>query len=334
MMRLYLLVLVAVLILVIPSPLTISAAAKELRIGIAIDNLDDPYWQADMLAMSNSAKALGVKTVVMEADRDPNKQNQQLETMLAQKVDAIVCIPVDPSGVLQAVKKANAAKIPFVFNDRQVDSTADAKVDYGFETDNYALAHNGAEWLADYAKKNKLKLNILDLQGDLADPNVSKRTKGLTDVINANKDCMELVQSIPTEWKIEKALSGVVNAFQSRPDINCIFIHSGYLLPAVQSALKQLNRYVKAGESAHVMIADIGGYKLSLDALKEGYVDEVMSMAIVSTGIASIKAAVDLANGQKFPDEFKRDAGIVITRDNFDKNAEQTLGYYVESNKK
>ena len=76
------------------------------------------------------------------------------------------------------MKAANKANIPFVYTDRTLASTDDAKVGWGIATDNYALTVNGWKWMAEHARKNKLKLKVLELVGSLSDENVLRRTDG------------------------------------------------------------------------------------------------------------------------------------------------------------
>ena len=110
---------------------------------------------------------------------------------------------------------------------------------WGIATDNYALTVNGWKWMADHARQKKMKLKVLELVGSLTDENVLRRTDGFKEVMKANSDIIELVQQVPTEWNLEKALAGTTNALQAHPEINVVFMHSDYLLGAVVSSLRQ-----------------------------------------------------------------------------------------------
>ena len=129
--------------------------------------------------IDDAGKDLGVDLVIRTAEGDAVKQNNQIDDMIAQGVSGIVCVYVDFKSILQAVKACNKAGVPFVYCDRTLDSTADAKVAWGIATDNYALTVNGWKWMADYARKNKMNLKVLELVGSLSDENVLKRTDGL-----------------------------------------------------------------------------------------------------------------------------------------------------------
>ena len=159
---------------------------------------------------------------------------------------------------------------------------------------------NGWKWLADYARKNKMNLKVLELVGSLSDENVLKRTDGFKEVMKANSDIIKLVQQVPTEWNLEKALAGATNALQAHPEINVIFMHSDYLLGATVSALRQAGRYKKIGETGHVIVMPYSGNAAAIQAMKDGYVEMTFGMDVYKEGYDSVKAAVELVKGKTY----------------------------------
>lgn len=304
-----------------------AAGAKggKMKIGVALDNLNDPFWLGIKKGIDDAGKKLGVELVVRTAEGDAVKQNNQIDDLIAQGVSGIVCVYVDFKSILQAVQAANKAGIPFVFTDRTLASTDDAKVSWGIATDNYALTVNGWKWMADHARQKKMKLKVLELVGSLTDENVLKRTDGFKEVMKANGDIIELVQQVPTEWNLEKALAGTTNALQAHPEINVVFMHSDYLLGAVISSLRQAGRYKKIGEAGHVIVMPYSGNKTSLEAMKAGYVEMTFGMDVYKEGFESVKAAVDLANGKTYGQPVL-DPGFILTQENFGKTSKRAYG--------
>jgi ABC-type sugar transport system substrate-binding protein len=302
-------------------------AGGKMTIGVALDNLNDPFWVGIKKGIDDAGRDLGVELVIRTAEGDAVKQNSQIDDMIAQGVSGIVCVYVDFKAILQAVKACNKAGIPFVFCDRTLDSTADAKVAWGIATDNYALTVKGWDWMADYARKNKMNLKVLELVGSLSDENVLRRTDGFKAVMAKNSDIIQLVQQVPTEWNLEKALAGATNALQAHPEINCIFMHSDYLLGATISALRQADRYKKIGEAGHVVVMPYSGNKASLDAMREDYVEMCFGMDVYKEGYQSVKAAVDLANGKTLGPPVL-DSGFIITQDNFAETSKRAYGSF------
>mgnify|MGYP000917190954 CR=1 FL=1 len=247
---------------------------------------------------------------------------------LKQKVDAIVCVAADGSAVMEVVKKANEAGIPFVFNDRGLTSTEDAKVDYGIGTDNYALAKQTAEWFVGYLRENNISGKAVVFIGDLGDANAIERNRGYQEVIAANSDIIEVVAEVPTEWNLEKALSGTINAFQANPDATIIFSPADYIFPSIRSGLQQLGMWKTRDEEGHIWFTSFDGDKEALDAVKDGYVESIGAQPILDTGAKSIEYAVALANGETFDDAYELGSGFVVNFENFDETAKNASGYY------
>jgi len=318
-------VLLVCLLLVLP---LVGAAAKGMTIGVALDNLNDPFWQGILKGIQSAGKDLDVELVIRTSEGDAVKQNNQIDDMIAQGVKGIVCVYSDFKSIVQAVKACNKAGIPFVFCDRTLDSQPDAKVAWGIATDNYALTVNGWKYMADYAKAKNLKLKVLELVGSLSDENVLRRTDGFKKVMADNSDFIQLVQQVPTEWNLEKALAGTRNALQAHPDINCIFMHSDYLLGATVSALKQAGMYKKIGEKGHVVVMPYSGNKAAIQAMKDGYVEMTFGMDVYKEGYESVKAAVEIAKGNKNYGKPILDAGFIINQENFAETSQRAYGSF------
>lgn len=299
----------------------------QITIGVALDNLNDPFWLGIKKGIDDAAADLGVELVIRTAEGDAVRQNNQIEDMIAQGVDGLVTVYVDRTSILQAVAAANEAGVPFVYCDRTLESTADAEVAWGIATDNYALTVNGWEWMAGYARENGMELKVLELVGSLADENVLRRSDGFAEVMEANSDFIELVQQVPTEWNLERALAGTVNALQANPQINTIFMHSDYLLGSTISALRQAGRWVPIGEEGHVMVMPYSGNSESLQAMRDGYVEMTFGMDVYKTGYEAVRAAVMLAQGGD-PGEPVSDAGFIITQENFEETAPRAYGSF------
>src|SRR5512140_3765952 len=90
-----------------------AAGAKggKMKIGVALDNLNDPFWLGIKKGIDDAGEKLGVELVVRTAEGDAVKQNNQIDDLIAQGVSGIVCVYVDFKSILQAVQAANKAGI-------------------------------------------------------------------------------------------------------------------------------------------------------------------------------------------------------------------------------
>jgi ABC-type sugar transport system substrate-binding protein len=172
------------------------------------------------------------------------------------------------------------------------------------------------QWFVDKAKKDGKTYKALLLIGNLGDENAIERKKGHVEIIDANKDVIEVVAEVPTEWKHEVALAGMQNAFQAHPEIDLIITPSDFLFPPIKSVLEQLGRWKKIGEEGHVAIVSFDGDENGMQYLKDGYNWVDAAQAADKTGWLAVEWAVRLAMGQTPPETIMRDPGVIATMDN------------------
>lgn len=303
-----------------------NASKEKQVIGVSADDYASAFWQACIDGAINRAEELGYEVDVQVCAGDPNLQNKQIEDMLARGVKAILCAPNNSTTILEVVKKCNEQDVPFIYIDRKVESTEDAKVAWGAGTDNEALAQAAMEWMGEYARENDLSLKVCELTGYLGDPNSLARSKGVENAIANYSDVMELVKQVPTENDVEKTLKGTVNALQENSDINCIFMVADSFLDATISALKQADKFYKRDEAEHVFIITYDGSKVSLVNIEEGYADACGVQDCTGNGALCAEAADKILNGED-PGEPYMNPGFVLTADNYDEMAPQAFGW-------
>jgi len=293
---------------------TARAADKKLKIGVSMDSLEAAFWVANEKAMKAEAAKLGVEYVLVIAEGDANRQNQQVENLIAQGAKAIVIAPKDGAAIVAAVKKAKSAGVPVVMNNRPVQG--EVKPDLQVLSDNYTMAKQALQWFVDKAKAQKKTYKALLLIGDLADENAIERKKGHSEVIDANKDVIKVLAEVPSQWRHEVALAGMQNAFQAHPDIDLIITPSDFLFPPMKTALEQLDRWKKIGEPGHVAVVSFDGDENGMRYMRGGYDWVDAAQAADKTGELCIQWAVKLAHGEKPPNPVLRDPGVIVTVDN------------------
>lgn len=291
-----------------------APAAKKVKIGLSMDSLESAFWVANHTAMQNKAKEMGVEMVEAMAEGDPNKQNQQVENLIAQGVTALIIAPKDGAAIVAAIKKAKEAGIPVIMNNRPVQG--DVKPELQILSDNYVMAKEALQWFVDKARAEKKTYKALLLIGNLGDENAVERKKGHTEILEASKDVIEVVAEVPTEWKHEVALAGMQNAFQAHPDIDLIITPSDFLFPPIKSVLEQTNHWKKIGEEGHVAIVSFDGDEVGMQYLKDGYNWVDAAQSADNTGNLAVEWAVKLSNGEKPDEDVFRDPGVIANIDN------------------
>jgi len=296
-----------------------------IHIGLSMDSLESAFWVANYDAMVAEAEKQGVKMTSIMAEGDAVKQNQQIENLIASGVDVIICAPKDGAAIATSVKKAQDAGVPMIMNNRPVQG--DIVPALTVLSDNETMAYDVLTWFAKKAVSEGKSYKTILLIGNLADENAAERQKGHERVIAEYPQVFDVVSRIPTEWNHEVALKGLQNALQATPDVNLVITPSDFLYPPIKSSLESAGKWAKIGEPNHVAIVSFDGDGVGMQMLKDGYSEADAAQDATGTGVVCVEWAIKLANGESPSEVVFRDAGIVVTVDNWDEKAHLVWGY-------
>lgn len=173
-------------------------------IGLSMDTLKEERWQVDQRLFTQRAKALGADVVVLSANSDDTRQLRDVESLITQKVDALVIIPHDGAAMAKAVRIAHDAGIPVLSYDRLITG---CDLDLYITFDNVKVGELQARFLADRIPASG-KLRLLRIYGARTDNNARLFKQGqdnvLQPLIAAGK--VEVVhEDWADDWKPENA---------------------------------------------------------------------------------------------------------------------------------
>ena len=157
-----------------------------LKVGFAQTESNNPWRLAQTASMKAEAERLGWQLVYTDAAGSAAKQVADVNSMIAQGVDAIFLSPREEKPLIPAVMAAKKAGIPLFLIDRGVDpNLAKAGVDYvTFIGSDFLLeGKQAADWLV---KKVDGKGIILEIEGSTGSSPANDRKKGFDDVIAQN----------------------------------------------------------------------------------------------------------------------------------------------------
>jgi ribose transport system substrate-binding protein len=89
-----------------------SALADGLKIGLVQINQQALFFTQMNAGAQAAADAAGAELVIFNANNDPAKQADAIETYIAGGVDGLVVVAIDVNGVMPSVVDADAAGIP------------------------------------------------------------------------------------------------------------------------------------------------------------------------------------------------------------------------------
>ena len=96
---------------------------KEVVIGLSLPTQREERWVRDKEFMEEYAKNKGVTVKVENADFDAAKQASQVENLIAQGIDVLILVPIDPLAAADMVEKAHKAGIKVISYDGLVENS-------------------------------------------------------------------------------------------------------------------------------------------------------------------------------------------------------------------
>jgi ABC-type sugar transport system substrate-binding protein len=281
-----------------------QAGAKQgqFTVGVSWDEKSIPLiqaWEDYMLAAAKTTGAengVEFKFIINVADLDPTRQASNIEDLIQQDVDVILARAKDGAAIGSSIRAAREAGIPFIVFDRRSLTEEQGTVYVG--GDSYKQGRSTAEALAKLLSEKGIKGKCIEVMGDLKDNNAILRSQALSEVATETK-AFEIVTQVPTEWDPQKFLSGITNALQAHPDANCMYLASDFAWSAVQAALETHNRYKKAGEPGHIIMATCDLFPDALVAMEKGYIDVSTTWDAYLHAKALVEVLTKIGTGQK-----------------------------------
>jgi len=200
-----------------------SSGGKQ-TVGIAMPTKSLERWNRDGEYLKDQFEAAGYNVELKYSDDDPNQQNNDIQGMIADKVDLLLIAAVNGNTLSQTLSDAKDEGIEVIAYDRLIMNT-DA-VDYYVSFDNYTVGKLQGEYVKKELglDKNAGPFNIEFTAGDPADNNAPYFFNGayetLKEFIDAGKLTIpsgkEKFEQVATEgWSTDTALENMQNTLAS-----------------------------------------------------------------------------------------------------------------------
>jgi ribose transport system substrate-binding protein len=187
---------------------------RRLVVGASLLTQTHVFYQDMVAAMQEAAQEQNLELRVQYCEFDLRRQNDQIDTFLAQRVDALLVAPADSSGIAPAIAQARSIGIP-VFT---VDIAAP-----GMEVVSHVASDNerGGQMLGEYLTTligNSGKVAIIDHPTVTS---VQDRTRGFERALQGTD--IHIVQRVPGEGQRDRAFRAAQDLLQAQPDLDAIF---------------------------------------------------------------------------------------------------------------
>jgi len=241
-----------------PKAVEESASDDPEKFVVGYTNLAD----TDVFTMSRKEAFIeytkndpNLEVVFTDANGDINRQLDQIDNFIAQKVDAIIIVPVDYEGIVSGVEKANAAGIPVI-----ALGIASAGGEYTFVgSQNIDAGRLQGEFMKANLPQNA---KILYLQGTPGLFHSIERLQGFTEACLDQRPDIELLASLPGNYDRAEGMKITEDWIQRFPQFDAIIAANDQMALGALQALKTANRL------DGVMISGIDGTTDALNAIK------------------------------------------------------------------
>jgi inositol transport system substrate-binding protein len=259
-------------------------------IGVSLLNLSNEFIVMLNKAMDDKARELGVTLIVNDAQRSAERQVQQAESFVAQKVDAIILNPCEVEASSPAVDKAVAAGIPVVNVNSETRTPPTAFV--GSRDEDAARIAMGY-----IAQRLAGRGQVVMMHGYMGQAAQIKRDQGAREVL-AKTPGLRLIADQTAEWDRAKAMSLMENWIQSYGDkINAVFAQNDEMAMGALLALERSNRKSK------VLVVGVDAIADALAAVRDGRLDATVFQDARGQGGTAVETAVKIIRKQPYEKE-------------------------------
>lgn len=161
-----------------------AALAEGLTVGVSWSNFQEERWKTDEAAIKAALDAAGATYVSADAQSSSAKQLSDIESLMAQGVNALIILGQDAAAVIPAVQAAADAGIPVVAYDRLIE---DSRAFY-LTFDNVEVGRMQARAVLAAAPKG----NYVMIKGSNTDPNADFLRGGQQEVLQAAIDAGDI----------------------------------------------------------------------------------------------------------------------------------------------
>ncbi len=236
--------------------MAISAEAKDLKIGFSQVTLQSPFYVQLKNGAEAAAKASGDTLVFLDANGDVTKQNNDIQDLITQGVNAMIINPVNPDAVGPSLDAAAAAGIPVITVDRPVNG---GKVVAHVGRDNKAMGKLVGEAVVAKLKEAGVKgAKIIEIQGDAGGAVMMDRRDGFHDAIKGSD--ATIIEGPYAEYIRANAVTAMQDLLQANPDVKVVYAHNDDMALGALQVLKENNRN-------DVFVAGVDGLSEALGAM-------------------------------------------------------------------
>jgi erythritol transport system substrate-binding protein len=229
-------------------------------IAIITPSHDNPFFKAEAEAAGEHAKQLGYATLVYTHDDDAHKQDELIDSAIANGAAAIILDNAGADASIGAVRKAKAAGVPSFLIDREINANGIAVAQ--IVSNNYQGAMLGAR---EFARLLHGKGKYVELLGRESDTNAGIRTQAFHDLLDRYPGLKQAARQ-SANWSQTEAFQKMETIMQGERDISGVIAGNDTMAMGASAALK-------AGGMAKTVVVGFDGSPDVMAAIRAGDIE-------------------------------------------------------------
>jgi ribose transport system substrate-binding protein len=274
-----------------------AVIAAPLRFGLSSAGLSYPFAAAIARGFKRAAAHAGVQAIVLDGENRVQKQANDLQDLIAERVNGIVLMPLDSVIAESWVNQAERAGIPVVAVGSQVGNPRRRPLRdvypklVALVTQNETAAGREAGRLAARLLPPGRLAPIAIIQGAPGFPEVLQREVGFEQGLRTAHVKYRIVASQPGYWRTEDADVACQNILEAHPSVELFFNEADDMAVGCARAVRS------AGSPAKLI--GIGGSRLAMLSLEAGRIDGTVCYKPRELGELAFAALYDDVTGKK-----------------------------------
>jgi ABC-type sugar transport system substrate-binding protein/DNA-binding response OmpR family regulator/nitrogen-specific signal transduction histidine kinase len=212
-----------ILMLFLASLSLVSCSQKQgdkIKVGFSQAMTTDD-WRKQMTSSLKIEASLRpeVDLKISDANNNVNKQIEDIERFIANKVDVIIVSPIESKPLTAVVEKSIKAGIPVLVVDRKIEGENYTAY---LGADNIEIGRIAARYIISHSKGSG---KIVEITGANGSSPAYERSLGFDQIIKGNKR-FTVVNTIHGNWEKESVNAPLKTILLQSPDIEYIFAHN------------------------------------------------------------------------------------------------------------
>ena len=293
---------IVLLVVILSLAFAAVAGAQDYKIGYACNNYNDTFQTYIMGYADAYADENGVDLVLADGRDDEMKQMSDIENFIADGVDALIVIPVNPQGVEPIIDMAAEAEIPLIFVNRNPFIDPDTAEELEIPEGVYYVGSNEvdagnfqAEYVVDQLGEDA-KCGYVVLMGQLSNTATPGRTGGNKEIFDQYPG-YEFLAEQTGNWQRDQAVTIMENWITAYGDQLCAVMANND-----EMALGAVEALETAAMKDDVLVCGVDLIDDAIVAISEGRLDVSAKQDGQGQGEGAVKTALAVLNGEEVED--------------------------------